>query len=176
MTGPQQPDSHKPCFDVATDSWAAPFVMATINIPNVHRSNALLDHAYGEDFTYSEMLMTGPGEKGEALAMSMAKATLGTGGEDPKPGEGPSREEQEAGYYDVLFLGETGSGEQVRISVSGDRDPGYGSTSRMIAESALALALDDISTPGGIWTPASAMGDQLIQRLTEHAGLVFKTE
>lgn len=176
MTGPEQPESHKPRFDEALGSWSAPFVMATINIPNVHRSNALLGHAYGEDFGYSEMIMTGPGEKGEKLAKAMAKPGLTQDGEDLQPGDGPSREEQLAGSYDVLFMGETASGELIRVSVSGDRDPGYGSTSRMIAESALALAKDDIETGGGIWTPASAMGEPLIKRLSENAGLVFKTE
>ena len=174
-TGVGQPESFKPCYDEDAGSWAAPFVMATINIPNVHRSNALLKHAYGEDFTYSEMLLTGPGEKGEARAKAMATPSL-TNSDDLQPGDGPSREVQEAGFYDVLFIGETARGEQLRISVAGDRDPGYGSTSRMISESGLALALDDIPTPGGIWTPAAAMGERLIQRLSEHAGLVFKAE
>lgn len=174
--GPEQPESFKPCYDEAAGSWAAPFIMATINIPNVHRSNALLSHAYGADFSYSEMLLTGPGEKGEAMATAMAKASLTSGDAELQPGDGPSREEQEAGFYDVLFIGETDKGEQVRASVSGDRDPGYGSTSRMIAESAMALAMDDIPTPGGIWTPASAMGEQLIERLSANAGLTFKAE
>jgi short subunit dehydrogenase-like uncharacterized protein len=174
--GPQQPESFKPCYDKAVDSWAAPFIMATINIPNVHRSNALLGHAYGEDFTYSEMLLTGPGEKGEAMAKALAKPDISTGGEDVQPGDGPSREEQEAGFYDLLFIGETATGEELRASVFGDRDPGYGSTSRMIAESALALALDDVPTAGGIWTPAAAMGEQLLKRLSDNAGLVFKPE
>ncbi|CAA0079469.1 Putative trans-acting enoyl reductase [Zhongshania aliphaticivorans] len=172
--GVDQPESFKPCYVEDVSSWAAPFVMATINIPNVHRSNALLKHAYGEGFTYSEMMLTGPGEKGETIAKAMATPSLSN--DDLKPGEGPSREEQEAGFYDLLFIGETASGEQIRASVAGDRDPGYGSTSRMISESALAMALDDIQTPGGIWTPAAAMGEQLIKRLTENAGLVFKAE
>ncbi|MEH6551710.1 MAG: saccharopine dehydrogenase NADP-binding domain-containing protein [Pseudomonadales bacterium] len=174
--GPQQPESFKPYYDEAAESWAAPFVMATINIPNVHRSNALLDHAFGKDFTYSEMLLTGPGEKGEAIANALAKPSLSTGSEDIQPGDGPSREEQEAGFYDLLFIGETDSGEEIRASVFGNRDPGYGSTSRMIAESALTLALDDVQAPGGIWTPAAVMGDKLLKRLSDNAGLVFKPE
>ncbi len=176
FAGPPQPNSNKPTFDKELNSWAAPFVMAVINIPNVHRSNALLNHAYGRDFSYSEMVLTGPGEEGEARAKAMATPTLAAEGDKVKPGEGPSREEQEAGFYDLVFLGDSETGERIRVSVSGDRDPGYGSTSRMITESALALALDNIPTPGGIWTPAAAMGDKLIERLTEHAGLVFKTE
>jgi short subunit dehydrogenase-like uncharacterized protein len=175
-SGPRQPNSHKPCHDDDLDSWAAPFIMAVINIPNVHRSNALLGGAYGDNFRYSEMLLTGPGEKGESLANALAVPSLGDGENAPQPGEGPSREEQEAGFYDLLFIGRTDSGETVRASVKGDRDPGYGSTSRMIAESAVALALDDIPTGGGIWTPAAAMGDRLIERLGNNAGLVFSEE
>lgn len=174
--GVRQPPSHKPAYDEDIGSWAAPFVMAQINMPNVHRSNALLGYAYGEDFTYSEMLLTGPGEKGESIAKAMAEPSLTTGDNEPQPGEGPSPEEQLAGFYDVLFQGTSASGEAVTVSVAGDRDPGYGSTSRMIAESAVALACDEIATSGGIWTPASAMGDQLIKRLVDNAGLVFKTE
>ena len=176
QTAVEQPDSHRPCHDDDLDSWAAPFIMAVINIPNVHRSNALLGNAYGANFRYSEMLSTGPGEKGEAVARSLAVPSLGGGDDAPRPGEGPSREEQEAGFYDLLFIGRIDARKTVRVSVKGDRDPGYGSTSRMIAECAVALALDDIATSGGIWTPAAAMGDRLIERLSENAGLVFAEE
>ena len=174
--GVRQPSSHKPTYDEDLGSWAAPFIMAQINMPNVHRSNALLDHAYGEDFTYTEMVLTGPGDKGEAAAKAMTEPALSSGDQDPQPGEGPSREEQEAGFYDLVFQGQANTGETIAVSVTGDRDPGYGSTSKMIAESAVALALDGIATAGGIWTPAAAMGDQLIKRLVDNAGLVFKAE
>lgn len=171
-----QPESFKPRYDEDLGSWAAPFVMATINMPNVHRSNALQNNAYGAGFTYSEMLLTGPGEKGEATAMAMAKAGLNTGDKVPQPGEGPSPQEQVAGFYDVVFHGRTAAGDTLMVSVGGDRDPGYGSTSRMIAESAVALALDGIPAAGGIWTPAAAMAEPLMKRLVENAGLVFKEE
>ena len=70
--------------------WVAPFVMAAINTRNVHRSNFLLQHAYGTDFVYDEMLITGPGEKGEAIANAVAgDKSLGSD-KGPKPGEGPS--------------------------------------------------------------------------------------
>jgi short subunit dehydrogenase-like uncharacterized protein len=72
----------------------------------------------------------------------------------------------------VLFVGDTSDGRSLRAAVSGDKDPGYGSTSKMIAEA--ALCLNDTpreTTPGGIWTPAAAMGDALIARLQERAGL-----
>ena len=169
-----QPDSFHPQHDDDMGSWVAPFIMATINIPNVHRSNALLGNAYGADFTYSEMMMTGPGEKGEAAAKAMAKAGLGTGDKEPQPGEGPSREEQENGFFDIVFFGRTEAGDTLAVSVAGDRDPGYGSTSKMISESAVTLALENPPTAGGVWTPAAAMGEALIGRLTANAGLTFK--
>ena len=65
---------------------------------------------------------------------------------------------------------------RLRVGVKGDRDPGYGSTSKMIAESAVCLLQDASATPGGIWTPASAMGTALIARLGANAGLTFAVE
>jgi len=150
--------------------------MAAINTRNVHRSNFLLNHAWGRDFVYDEMLVTGPGEKGEAIANAVAadKSMGGDGG--PKPGEGPSREEREAGFYDVLFIGSNASGDTLRVGVKGDRDPGYGSTSKMISEAAVCLLEDAAHPAGGIWTPASAMGARLTARLQKNAGLTFAVE
>jgi short subunit dehydrogenase-like uncharacterized protein len=174
--GPRQPSGSKPMLDEALGLWVAPFIMAAINTRNVHRSNFLLDHAWGQDFVYDEMLVTGAGEKGEAIASAVA-ADKSMGGKDgPKPGEGPSREEREAGFYDVLFIGSNGNGDTLRVGVKGDRDPGYGSTSKMISEAAVCL-LQDVAQPGGgIWTPASAMGAQLTARLQQNAGLSFAVE
>ncbi len=174
--GPRQPSGNKPMVDDALDVWVAPFVMAAINTRNVHRSNFLLEHAYGQDFVYDEMLLTGPGEKGEAIAKAVAAdKSLGSDG-GPQPGEGPSREERDAGFYDVLFLGQDAEGNSLRVGVKGDRDPGYGSTSKMIAEAAICLLQDATDTPGGIWTTAPAMGEPLIKRLEAHAGLSFAVE
>jgi len=174
--GPRQPSGNKPQVDEVMGVWVAPFVMAAINTRNVHRSNFLLGHAWGSDLVYDEMLVTGPGDKGQAIAEAVAadKSLGGPGG--PQPGEGPSRAEREAGFYDVLFIGTGAAGQTLQVSVKGDRDPGYGSTSKMIAESALCLLQDATATPGGIWTPASAMGQALIQRLQAHAGLTFAVE
>lgn len=174
--GPRQPSGHKPELDEALGLWVAPFVMAAINTRNVHRSNFLLQQAYGADFVYDEMLVTGAGDKGQAIAQAVAQDKSMDSDKGPKPGEGPSREEREAGYYDVLFLGQDSAGHSLRVGVTGDRDPGYGSTSKMISEAAACLLLDSAATPGGIWTPASAMGDKLIARLQAHAGLSFKVE
>ena len=176
--GPKQPPGNRPAFDQELDSWTTPFVMATINTRNVHRSNLLMGFPYGKDFVYDEMMLTGPGEKGEAKAKAIATANtsekMSSGG--PKPGEGPSREEQENGMYDLLFVAIAPDGRQVRAVVKGDRDPGYGSTSKMISECAICLLRDMPDVPAGIWTPGAAMQHGLIKRLVDHAGLTFGVE
>lgn len=177
FSGPAQPSGHKPIFEADLDSWSAPFIMASINTKNVHRSNALLGHLYGADFTYDEMVLTGPGEQGEAAANHVANdKSMATN--PPKPGEGPSKEERETGFYDVMYVGDAPDGQRIIASVSGDKDPGYGSTSKMIAEAALCLArdVDRNQTPGGVYTTAPAMGDALITRLQANAGLKFTIE
>jgi len=175
--GPKQPPGNKPVFDDDLKVWTTPFVMANINTRNVHRSNMLMGFPYGRDFVYDEMQVTGPGEVGEALARRMMAANNKMGGtEVPKPGEGPSKQERETGYYDLLFVGVAPDGRQVRVAVKGDRDPGYGSTSRMITECALCLLRDTPQLAGGIWTPGAAMGEHLIKRLVAHAGMTFTVE
>jgi short subunit dehydrogenase-like uncharacterized protein len=177
--GPKQPPGNRPMLDPDLNSWAAPFVMANINTRNVHRSNLLLGFPYGRDFVYDEMMLTGPGEKGEALAKRITAANTsekmgGSGG--PKPGEGPSKEERENGLYDLLFVALAPDGRQARASVKGDRDPGYGSTSKMITECAICLLRDTPDVPAGFWTPGAAMQHKLIKRLVDHAGLTFAVE
>lgn len=172
--GVRQPSGSKPVEENGV--WMAPFIMAPINTKNVHRSNLLLNHPYGKDFAYSEMVMTGPGAQGEAVAKAVAADTSLMGDDAPKPGEGPTKEERDTGYYDILFLGETARGEKIRTFCKGDRDPGYGSTSKMIAESALCLVRDRTDTPGGVWTPAAAMGRALLKRLEANAGVTFGRE
>ena len=132
--GPQQENDTKPIYDEDLGMWVAPFFMAPINTKNVHRSNMLLGHMYGEEFLYNEMWISGPGDEGKEIAKMIASSNP-IGGEDaPKPGEGPSRESREKGHYDVLFCADTEDGV-IRASVAGDMDPGYGSTSKMITES-----------------------------------------
>jgi len=174
--GPDQPNMLIPKYDKAIDSWVAPFVMAPINTKNVHRTNFLLDFPFGEDFKYDEMVVTSPGDLGKQAAEMVAKANPFGGDDAPKPGEGPTKEQRENGYYDILFLGETADGETATLCVKGDKDPGYGSTSKMIAESALCLAQDKIKKDGGIWTPGALMGEKLVQRLEDKAGLSFVVE
>jgi short subunit dehydrogenase-like uncharacterized protein len=174
--GSEQPADNKPYEDDVLGAWVAPFIMAAINTKNVHRSNTLMDYAYGEDFLYDEMMVTGMGDEGKAVAEFVAKASPLDGDNVPQPGEGPSKEKRESGNYDVLFLAEGADGSVLKASVKGDMDPGYGSTSKMIAESALCLVQDCRGLSGGIYTPASAMGDKLITRLEANAGLTFSME
>jgi len=187
----EQPRGDEPVYDQSVPSWSAPFVMAAINTKNVHRTNALRAYVYGRDFVYDEMMLTGDGETGQKRAQAAARqsrlqnALLGFGPTRallqsfalPKPGQGPSKQQRETGLYEVLFVGEGSEGERLRAAMSGDKDPGYGSTSKMIAEAALCLLeTPREQTPGGIWTPAAAMGDALIARLQERAGLRFWLE
>ena len=171
--GPAQPTGLIPEYDSATGTWTAPFVMAAINTKNVHRTNFLLGHAWGADLVYDEMMMTTIGDAGKAMAEAIAKANP-FGESKLKPGEGPSKEERENGFYDVLFVGEYPDGTTVRASVQGDRDPGYGSTSKMLAETGIALLAN--KGEGGVWTPGALLGDALIDRLTANAGLTFRIE
>jgi short subunit dehydrogenase-like uncharacterized protein len=173
FAGPKQPTGAAPIYEEDLGSWSAPFIMASINTKNIHRSNFLLGHPYGDDFVYDEMLLTGPGEKGEATAKAADKSMA----ESPrKPGEGPSKEERENGLYDLLFVGTDSKGNSIKASVRGDMDPGYGSTSKMISESAVCLLQNPEAASGGIWTPAAALGGLLVSRLQRNAGLTFKME
>ena len=187
--GPRQPNDFVAERDALAQAWTAPFVMATINTKNVHRSHALLGHPWGTDFVYSERMLTGDGPAGEKrakkmlrqaktqnllLAFAPTRALLARFAL-PKPGEGPNAEQREKGRYELLFFGETADGKTLTARVTGDRDPGYGSTSKMIGEAAISLArdIDHARTPGGVWTPAAAMGLPLVERLRAKAGLTF---
>jgi short subunit dehydrogenase-like uncharacterized protein len=187
----KQPSGEEVVHDPDIPSWSTPFIMAAINTKNIHRTNALTNYAYGRDFTYSEMMMTGDGAEGRRRAHAsvnqsrMQAALLNFPPTRallrqfalPKPGQGPSKQERETGLYDILFAGNAGEGRSLRASVSGAKDPGYGSTSKMLAEAALCLCdTTHQTTPGGLWTPAAAMGDALVQRLQERAGLRFVLE
>ena len=167
--GPPQPAGQAPEEDPDVGP-VAPFMMAVINTKNVHRSNLLMGHPYGTDFVYDEMVMGAPGSGGPGFT------DLGSmPGGPPKPGEGPTREERETGFYDILFVGIARDGRQVRVSVKGDKDPGYGSTSKMLAETGVALVrAPDVA--GGVLTPAAALQGRLVERLQTHAGLTFTVE
>ncbi|MBV7258881.1 saccharopine dehydrogenase family protein [Erythrobacter crassostreae] len=173
--GPSQPSGMIPSYEKDLDKWAAPFVMAPINTKNVHRTNFLLGHPYGEDFKYDEMMLTSPGDAGKKMAEAATEMMKNPfGAKPPKPGEGPSKEERENGFYDILFVADMPDGESLHYSVKGKYDPGYGSTSRMLSETGIALTQSD--APGGIGTPGSFLGEALVKRLEEHAELTFTAE
>lgn len=173
--GPSQPLGLVPEYDESLGKWAAPFIMATINTKNVHRTNFLLGHPYGADFKYDEMVLTSPGELGEKAAHAVAEMLKNPfGAKPPKPGEGPTREERENGFYDVLFIGQWPDGKELRYAVKGRYDPGYGSTSRMLAETGIALL--DCQAGGGVATPGALLGEALVKRLQDHAEITFAVE
>jgi short subunit dehydrogenase-like uncharacterized protein len=187
-TGPRQPDVNRPMRDDASGQWVAPFVMAAVNTRVVHRSHALLGRPWGPAFTYDEAMLMGTGPLGAAkagglsggLAAGMGLAALGPTRRAlqrfvlPKPGEGPSPEAQEKGSFDLRFFGTTADGRTIRTRVTGDRDPGYSGTARMLSEATTALVeLDADEVGGGFWTPATAFGDRLVERLEDHAGIRF---
>jgi short subunit dehydrogenase-like uncharacterized protein len=174
FTGPHQPTGLIPEFDSTLGAWVAPFIMAPINTKNVHRTNFLLGHPFGEDFKYDEMMVAGLGDMGKAAAEAISKLNPLASDKGPKPGEGPSKEERDSGHYDLLFAGLMPDGTRLDTVVTGDRDPGYGSTSKMIAEAALCL-IEDVEGAGGVWTPGALMGRELRDRLTAKAGLTFTT-
>jgi len=183
------PDSFTPRYDPDFDSYVGPFVMAGINTRVVRRSNALMNYRYGHNFCYDEATLMGSGAFGFAKSLAMAASTVAMTGATafsglrklmqrfvPQPGEGPNEELRNAGFFEIEFYarGEADESNIVRATVRGDKDPGYGSTAKMIAESAICLALDSLQVGGGFWTPASAMGEQLIERLHERAGVTFE--
>ena len=186
----RQPNVSGIGYDPEFDAWVAPFVMAAINTRIVHRSNALSQHAYGRDFRYDEGLLTGRGFKGRAASLGMVAGIAGLMAASalpparwalerfvlPAPGEGPSPEAQREGFFDLRFLGKTADGRSLRTRVTGDSDPGYGSTAKMLGQAGLCLANDIAKTEraGGFWTPATVFGDRLIARLQANAGLRFE--
>lgn len=186
----RQDNVNKPEYDTEHDRWLAPFVMASINTRIVHRSNQLLGYEYGRDFKYDEAMWMQDGVKGQLMSYGLSVSLLGFATAMmfkpsreflskhvlPKSGDGPSKSEQENGFFDIRFFGTTSKKDTISTKVTGDKDPGYGSTSRMLAQSALCLAQDITkeAVGGGFWTPAVAMGDKLLTRLETHAGISFE--
>lgn len=186
--GPDVADQQNVRYDEDVNSWTAPFVMAGINTRIVRRSNALAGYPYGRNFRYREATLTGPGTggrlKGAMLATALGALVVGISARPtrallqkfflPEPGEGPSRDLQKSGFFSLMQVGKLPDGTAIRTRIAGDRDPGYGSTSKMLSESAVCLAKDELETGGGVWTPASAMGAPLLERLRRNAGLTFE--
>jgi short subunit dehydrogenase-like uncharacterized protein len=185
----RQPNVSLAEYDSDFKSWIYPFVMAAINTRIVHRTNALSKQAYGADFRYDEAVLSGDGFKGRAAATSVG-AGLGACTAAaaipptrwllerflPAPGEGPTPDQQRNGFFDIRILGRTADDRTLQVKVTGDSDPGYGSTGKMLGQAAACLALDmpKAKTPGGFWTPATIFGDRLIDRLITYSGLRFE--
>ena len=184
----RQPNVKAAEYDPDFQGWVAPFVMSAINTRIVHRTNALSKHAYGADFRYDEAMLTGAGLRGRltatgitvGLAGFMLAGTLGPLRAAVErfiapPGSGPGPQTRKTGYYDLRFLGRTDDGRSIRVKVTGQGDPGYGSTSKILGQAAAYLALETPKSAvrGGILTPATAFGDGLIGRLEKRAGLEF---
>ena len=188
-SNPRQPRIIKPTYDPDFKAWSAPFIMEAINSRIVLRSNSLQQDSTSANFIYGEAVLTGKGLKGYLRAVLI---TLSLGGFAvatkyrflryliqqfvlPKSGEGPSPEQQQKGFFDLRIIGKRDQ-KSLIAKVTGDRDPGYGCTAKMLIQSGLCMAYDisksDLS--GGFWTPATAMGDRLIKRLTDSAGMTFE--
>jgi short subunit dehydrogenase-like uncharacterized protein len=185
----RQDSLSRPQYDGAFGAWLAPFVMAGVNTKVVHRSNALLGYAYDRDFRYDEAMLAGAGPRGRFKAYAITGALSGfvtmaaiaptrwalSRFLVPAPGEGPSPEAQRNGFYDLRFLGVLGDGRTLSAKVTGDADPGYGSTSKMLGEAAICLAFSKKDgQPGGFWTPSTLLGDTLIDAVQAKAGLSFQ--
>ena len=184
QNGPDKADLQSVIFDKVSNSWIAPFVMAGINTKIVRRSHALIDFKYGSDFSYDEATLSGKGVLGQVKGyLSLIPIFLATRKKGsfiknivdyvlPKSGEGPSEKTRISGYYNLRFY-LTQQNKIYLSKVIGDMDPGYGSTSKMLAESAVCLALDKTPETYGILTPSVALGNPLLKRLQENAGLTF---
>lgn len=185
--GPDRRDQQSVVYRDDAKAWTAPFVMAGVNTKIVRRSHALAGYPYGRDFRYDESVMTGRGFsgwlKGTTMVLGLGALVLIASFSPTrkllqrfvlaKPGEGPDRELQQEGFFNLMQIGVLPDGKVLRSRITGDQDPGYGSTSKMLSECAVCLAKDDLETAGGVWTPAAVMARPLIDRLRANAGLVF---
>lgn len=176
--GLDKPDQMGIAWDKTFESWTGPFIMAAINTKVVRRSNALAGLPYGKNFRYDEAQLCNG--RFSALISSIAIGAVMGGALFrptrallkrflPDPGEGPDAKARENGFFEFWAHGVAGADQQnnLRVKVTGKRDPGYGATSRMLAQAGLCLAQDTLDVGGGIWTPATAFPDQLIGRLAD---------
>lgn len=172
----------KAAYDEDFKRWYMPFLMEMITTKTVYRSNALLGDKYGSDFQYHEAMLSGGGIQAKVFSSVMQKVVWAKPNSLlrktidtilPKPGEGPSEKARKNGFFKIAFLGKNNDGQSIKTQVIGDKDPGYGSTSKMLGESAVCLAMDDLNGEYGVVTPSSAMGDKLLERLQQNAGLSF---
>ncbi len=193
--GPDEPDDMRSVeveYDEDLQVWTKPFFMGPMNSKIVRRTNALLGYPYGEDFRYDEARAVADGVSGrfkaKAEALGYVAFVKAVGFPPtrallkkyvlPASGEGPDRATRESGQWKVVLIGKLDDGTTLKMLVTGKGDPATDSTTRMLTESALCLADEEEKIPvgGGSWTPAAAMGDLLLDRLTAHAGMSFEFE
>ncbi|MEL6399370.1 MAG: saccharopine dehydrogenase NADP-binding domain-containing protein [Cyanobacteria bacterium J06607_6] len=175
-------------YDPDFHAWVTPFVMADVNTRVVLRSNFLQQQVYGQTFQYDEGIVTDDGPIGwlmaQGLKLGLDSLVLAAALPPtrwlletfalPASGAGPTAAEQAQGFYELQFVGTTDTGDKIRVQVTGDRDPGYGSTAKILGQAALCLAQDiPPSERGGFWTPATLLSEALIKRLESFAGLAF---
>src|SRR5581483_4687293 len=166
----------KPHRNEFAGGWVVPF--PSIDPTTVKRSASALER-YGPDFTYSHYAVVGPlpmlvglgAAVGAVAALAQVKPTRDLLLKLKGSGEGPSEEKRAKSWFRVRFEARAG-GQRVRTQVSGGA-PGYTETSKMLAESALSLAFDELPRRSGQITPAAAMGDALRRRL-QAAGIKFE--
>ncbi|MFF2851134.1 saccharopine dehydrogenase family protein [Streptomyces sp. NPDC058001] len=165
-----------PRFAKEVGAWALP--LPTIDMRVVQRSARALER-YGPDFRYREyaavrhlpVAVGGAAAMGALFAAAQVPAARRRLTDRVRPGDGPDEARRARSRFSVRFVGE-GGGRRVFTEVSGG-DPGYGETAKMLAESALSLAFDDLPPTAGQVTTATAMGDALTARLRE-AGITFR--
>ena len=185
QSGMDKSDLRSVIYDSKIKTWISPFLMAGINTKIVRRSNALSNYNYGKEFKYDEAVMTGTGFKGRLKGIILSIPLIFLSAKpgslfnkifnflSPKPGKGPNKKERESGYFSLRFYVFQENNDFSIYKVTGDKDPGYGSTSKMLAESAVCLAKDELNNNFGILTPSIAMSDSLLDRLVSKAGLKF---
>ena len=182
------PERLHPHWDALAGSWTAPWPMALVNARVVRRSAALRPDLHGPDLRYEESMWLGRGPLGAVKASAVSLGMLVAAGGLavpwvraaaervlPEPGEGPSSRVRDRGHWEMRFVAaaSTPDAERLRITLAADEDPGYGSTSKMLVECALALAHAPVEAEGGFLTPAVAFGRDLVERLRTHAGIRF---
>lgn len=175
--------------DEETKNWNGPFIMSSFNTRIVRLSNTLTEWSYGREFRYREIVDFGSGAlaplKAGAMAMGLGVVLGGLSFGPtralldrvlPQPGDGPTAEQRAKGLFRLEIRTTTTTGARYLTKVSADYDPGYNGTAIMLGESALSLALDGDRLPqrSGVLTPATAMGDVLVERLRAHE-FIFDT-
>ena len=185
QSGMDKSDLRSVIYDSKIKTWISPFLMAGINTKIVRRSNALSNYNYGKEFKYDEAVMTGTGFKGRLKGIILSIPLIFLSAKpgslfnkifnflSPKLGKGTNKKERESGYFSLRFYVFQENNDFSIYKVTGDKDPGYGSTSKMLAESAVCLAKDELNNNFGILTPSIAMSDSLLDRLVSKAGLKF---